>query len=287
MTPLEYRTYIPYVKRIKQESQIRFLGQGLNGKWEVYGILSTNPIFKIHLPKTAIYRETKQLFHWLSVTPIILKPTGGSHGNGVIKVHYDHHRYEIVGRTFDNKKIHEIVNNKNQLIKAIQSIIQRRRYAIQQYLQLTTSQNEPYDIRVLVQKNEKGLWETTGMAARIGDADNITSNLHGGGYVDSAEKIIQTEFSPYQAKEILAQIQSLAKTIPPFIEQSHGLFVELGLDLGIDKQGKVWIIEVNSKPGRSVFSILGDEQASYKSVIQPILYTRYLSKNQILGGNVK
>jgi len=287
LTAQEYRTYIPYVKRIKQDAKIQFLGEGLNGKWEVYEILSTNPLFKVHLPKTALYRNTKQLFHWLSLTPIVLKPTGGSHGRGVIKVNSKKQGYEITGRTNQNQKIHKLYKNKSELADAIQTISYGRKYAIQQYLPLTTSQNEPYDIRVLVQKNEIGSWEMTGMAARIGDADNITSNLHGGGYVESVEKIIKTEFSVQKADDILTQIHSFSKTIPPFIEQSHGSIFELGLDLGIDKKGKVWIIEVNSKPGRSVFSIMGDEQTSYKSMVQPILYTRHLAKNQLLGGNVK
>ncbi|TCS83596.1 YheC/YheD family protein [Tepidibacillus fermentans] len=285
-TAKEYRTYLPYVKRIRQE-QIPFLGKGLSGKWKVYQILSTNPIYKSHLPKTSIYRDKNQLLLWLSANPIILKPIGGSHGKGVIKVCIQKNSFEVVGRTYLNQKFHLILKNKKDFYNWIQSFTRGKRYLVQQYLNLTTSHNQPYDIRVLVQKNENGQWETTGMAARIGDAKNITSNLHGGGRVDSAIHLIQKEFSPYKAKEILEQIHSFAKTIPPFIEQSHGSLFELGLDLGIDKQGKVWIIEVNSKPGRSVFSILGEEQAIRKSLSQPILYTKYLAKKQLLGGNVQ
>ncbi|MFV9511211.1 YheC/YheD family protein [Tepidibacillus sp. LV47] len=282
----EYRTYLPYIKKIKQE-RIPFLGNGLKGKWEVYQILSTNPLFKSHLPKTAIYRGENQLFQWLSTMPIILKPIGGSHGKGVIKVSIQNRAYHILGRAYNNKKIHLIFQNKKEFLNWIHSFTKEKRYLIQQYLNLTTSQYQPYDIRVLVQKNENGQWETTGMAARIGDASNITSNLHGGGKVESAVHLIQKEFSHYKAKEILELIHSFAKTIPPFIEQSHGELFELGLDLGIDQQGKVWIIEVNSKPGRNVFSILGEEQTIIKSVSQPILYTKYLAKNRSLGGNAQ
>ncbi|WP_368784377.1 YheC/YheD family protein, partial [Acinetobacter baumannii] len=41
--------------------------------------------------------------------------------------------------------------------------------------------------------------------------------------------------------------------LPTFLEQRHGRLVELGIDIGIDRQGKVWLIEVNSKPGRASF----------------------------------
>ncbi|MNJ02586.1 Endospore coat-associated protein YheD [compost metagenome] len=51
---------------------------------------------------------------------------------------------------------------------------------------------------------------------------------------------------------------------------------ELGLDLGVERGGRVWIIEVNSKPGRSVFHRLSLEQAGDSADRNPIAYAGHL-----------
>lgn len=272
----KYLKYKPYIEQI-QVRNILFLGHGLKGKWSVYQILSNNNNFLKHLPKTSPYKNTQQLIKWLKYFPVILKPTGGSHGIGVIKVIHHKNKYEIIGRNFNNKKIHQIFNNQEQFIKWIQSFIKGKRFLIQRFVNLTNSKDQPYDIRVLVQKNQQGDWENIGMAARVGEASNITSNLHGGGKVQSTTDLLTHEFGKEKSKKIINQINELSRLLPPYIESIHGRLFELGLDMGVDRQGKVWIIEVNSKPGRSAFALLGNKKARNKSLNNPILYTQYLS----------
>ncbi|OEG00063.1 hypothetical protein BHF71_06350 [Vulcanibacillus modesticaldus] len=273
-----YLAYKPYIKKLKEQKKIRFLGNGLKGKWSVYKILSSNPEFIKYLPKTAIYNDSTQLFQWLADFPIVLKPTGGSHGKGIIKIDFKDNNYQIVGRDINNNKINQQIRDQDILGDWVNLFIDKRSYLIQQYLDLITLNNEPYDIRVLVQKNQYGKWEITGSAVRIGDAANITSNLHGGGQVQNTESLLIKQFGKQKAKEILKQIKQLAESIPSYIESVHGNLFELGLDLGVDLSGKVWIIEANSKPGRKVFSLLGKVEERKKSLIQPLVYTKHLAK---------
>ena len=131
----------------------------------------------------------------------------------------------------------------------------------------------------LIQKNKNGEWETLGMAARVGATKNITSNLHGGGYAKSVPTLLSQEYDKEKAKEIEKEIDHLATVIPKYIEDHHGHLFEVGLDLGVDRNGRVWIIEVNSKPGRRVFSLLNDNVRRNKSLKQPIYYAEYLAKH--------
>lgn len=55
----------------------------------------------------------------------------------------------------------------------------RRRFIIQPYLELCNRNGDPFDIRSLVQKNDRGIWSITGIAARQGVSQGLTSNLHG------------------------------------------------------------------------------------------------------------
>lgn len=273
-----YRTYKPYIEKLRQRKEIQFLGVGLKGKWEVYQILLKSEILKKHLPQTERYTNKKQMIKWLQKNkPFILKPLGGSHGAGVLKVTKQNKRYEIIGRDLKNKKLHHTFPDEITLLQWVHHMIRQRNYIIQQYVDFVTTDKHPYDIRILVQKNQTGVWKTIGMAVRMGDISSVTSNLHGGGKVESVVKLVRREFGKNKADEILSKVNTIANTLPPFIESLHGPLFELGLDIGIDRQGKVWIIEVNSKPGRKVFALLGDREKRLQSMVQPILYTKYLA----------
>lgn len=272
----KYLKYKPYIERIKQNRGISFLGHGLKGKWDVYEILAKNPLYSEHLPKTERYRNSTQLLIWLKSSPIILKPTGGSHGAGVIKIFKENNSFHIIGRDYYNQKISLKFQDKQKFIGWVNQFIGRRRFIIQQYLDLCTSKEQPYDVRVLVQKDQHGAWDITGMSVRLGDKDNITSNLHGGGSVEQLASFLKKEYDEKKTNKIINEINRLALSIPPFLESNHGNLFELGIDIGVDRQGEIWIIEINSKPGRKVFSLLKDKEKTIRALSNPILYTEYL-----------
>lgn len=274
-----YRQYKPYVEKLKKQQQIEFLGIGLKGKWQVHQILSQDPELKQYLLKTAPF-NIKVLSKWINIHPVIIKPTGGSHGVGVIRIANNNKLFVVTGRGAKNELISTKFKDLNTLIKWVRAFVKGKRYLIQQYADLTTANKEPFDIRVLVQKNNLGNWETTGMAARVGKRLTLTSNLHGGGGVQTVESILTQEFGIKKTEQLLEQISMLAKKVPTYIESSHGKLFEVGLDIGIDRQGNVWIIEVNSKPGRQVFSLLRDNERRKKALLQPVFYTLYLTQRQ-------
>jgi hypothetical protein len=79
---------------------------------------------------------------------------------------------------------------------------------------------------------------------------------------------------------ILDRLETVSHLIPPFIEKHHGPLVELGIDVGVDRQGNVWILEVNSKPGRTIFTKTGELDIGKRSVQLPIYYARALLMGQ-------
>lgn len=272
-----YAKYKPYVTKIRQAEKIKFLGIGLKGKWEVHQILSGEKNLSQHLLPTAKF-STETFRQWIENFPIVIKPLGGSHGIGVVKISKENEQYKIIGRNFANKSISAAFHQQGSLLKWVEKFIQRKNYLIQQYADLTTSSNQPYDIRILIQKNQQGEWEITGMAARLGHSSSITSNLHGGGGAKPVEVLLEKEFGELKTAELISQLKKLAKNVPPVIEAAHGRLFEIGLDIGIDRKGNLWIIEANSKPGRQVFTLLKDTDKRRKALSQPIFYTLYLRR---------
>ncbi|MNJ53594.1 Endospore coat-associated protein YheD [compost metagenome] len=70
-------------------------------------------------------------------------------------------------------------------------------------------------------------------------------------------------------KTALEIAQGIDKYIP-----AH--FGELGIDLAVDTSGRIWLIEVNSKPSKNDNTPIGDSKIR-PSVKQVIEYARYLS----------
>lgn len=264
------------------------LGVGLRGKWDIYRSLSAESGLSAILPPTHLYQSKRSLAAALSRYggSLFLKPHAGSQGKSALRVL--HHRkaqreagsdapvLQIAGRDQRNRPLTKQFEDAEDGFDWIASFIGRRTFVMQPCLSLLTQAGEPFDIRVLMQKNDRGRWAMTGMAARIGTPDSITSNLHGGGRAVSVLPFLKREYDPERAEQLMEQLQAYSERIPPLLEARHGRLMEVGLDYGIDREARMWLLEVNSKPGRTVFRQTGEREAAVKSVENPILYARYV-----------
>ncbi|RAL26854.1 YheC/YheD family protein [Thermoflavimicrobium daqui] len=268
-----YLSYKPSVVRLAEDPETRLLGRPLGGKLQTYLMLKEYPKLQPYLPSTYPVRSLQSVLSALKAwSTILLKPNGGSLGCGVISIKQTLSCYFISGRTKQNQFFQDVLFNKKQLLVWLEHFIANTRYIIQPFLKLTTPDHRPFDVRILVQKNEKHEWETTGMAVRIGNPHTVTSNLHGGGEAVPLLPFIEKLYSKEVVIKIQNQIKELTDLVPNYIEAKHGPLLELGLDLGIDPQGKVWLLEVNSKPGRSVFLKIGRHELRERAIQLPIRY---------------
>ena len=58
-----------------------------------------------------------------------------------------------------------------------------------------------------------------------------------------------------KAREVLERAKDAAIAMSEAIENHHPhLLGEIGFDIGIDDNERIWMFEANSKPGRSIFN---------------------------------
>ncbi len=79
-----------------------------------------------------------------------------------------------------------------------------------------------------------------------------------------------------RSEEVLKEARTVAVRLSEAIERnySHQLG-ELGLDIGIDRDGEVWMFEANAKPGRSIFkhpALKEQGKASLEYILEHCLY---------------
>ncbi|HJV44945.1 MAG TPA: YheC/YheD family protein [Bacillota bacterium] len=280
-----HKRYKSNVEKLQSLENVHFLGIGLKGKWQLNQLIHSHPIFSSFLPPTEIVKNIEQVEIWLSRYPaIILKPISGSLGIGIMKItRKPGNEFSVVGRDYKNQPYTHPFSSVAAVRGFLLPLMMKYRYLIQPYLSLSTKQGIPFDLRIFIQKDGSGQWTTTGKAIRAGKKNSITSNLHGGGKAYPFEPFLKQNFSEEVVEQIHSRISIIEKLLPSYLEEQHGPLVELGIDIGIDREGTVWLIEVNSRPGRKIFEQINDRKALNKSRTNPLYYAKYLIQSQIGG----
>ncbi len=263
--------------RLRRVRGIIFLNRSPSGKWEVYSHLIKIPEAAKYLPQTRRYLSPDGVVEMLRVFgTVFLKPDFGTHGKGILRVkRVAPGEYRVDGRDGHNRIYRQTAKGRAALGEIIGRWVRKKRFLIQQGLSLVGPGGRAFDLRVLVQKNSLGQWEVTGSAVRVGPSGSVTSNLHGGGDAEDTSAYLARVFGPAKSQEIIQEIGIMAVEVCRAMEAA-GTFMEFGLDAGVDTQGRVWLIEVNSKPGRRVFSRTGDLEARWESIRRPIEYAAFV-----------
>ncbi|MFC5529329.1 YheC/YheD family protein [Cohnella yongneupensis] len=260
----------------KRYSHLIFLNRPLRNKWTVYKTLSKVSSFRGHLPVTRLYQSPEDVTSLLrKFSTVYVKPINGTGGRGILRIdRKTDGSFLLQGRNHSRGIVSPKVVSGQNLHGAIRSWdMHGDRYIAQQGLNIKLPNGRVHDYRMLVQKNGSGAWEVTGCAGRIGPAGSITSNLHGGGQAASMNALLKQWVGGDSA---IAQIKSTAETfgvnVARHLESTYSSLCELALDLAIDRSGKIWLLEVNPKPSREVFSKVGERDVYRKAIVRPIEY---------------
>lgn len=206
---------------------------------------------------------------------VILKPNYGSQGIGIIYVHYNAPGYTI---KFEDKELtcedQDLSNKVNNIIDLYK--LNKETYIIQQFINLKKYNDHVFDIRVLMQKDETGHIKRTGMGARIGGGNRVTSNLHTGGDKLEISILLKQLFNEDLEGPIANNLRDTSRNICNEIEKEIGHLGELALDFLISEDGTLNLIEINARPGRSLFTIMPEIRE--RSIRRPIEYMKYLVK---------
>lgn len=249
-------------------------------KWETFQVLRRVPELAACLPHTTVLYANKQVASAVnSCEAVYLKPDGLSKGNGVF-------RLSKMGKGFllENRKPEQNVKRHLKNLKGIRSFLAPYAesgggYIIQEKIPLAKYKGKQFDMRVLCQKDINGNWIVAGIAVRVAARQSVITSPRSGGSVISWPHALKTVFhqKPDQKNGIAAKVSRIALTACQAIENHFGCCGELGLDMGIDHRGKVWIIEVNGKPLKVSLSRLNDRHLDKEIYANPIRFAYHLA----------
>lgn len=276
----ELKKYSPIMNWLKSRMDLIFIGYGLPNKMVIYNDLRQHPNIAPYLPETYPLNNSRELFqHLFKYDSLILKPIFGSQGQGIFLLSKNNNKFHL--RTIKNGTLLERHWTKSVLRSWIDELTNKYSYLVQPALNLKTFDNEPFDIRVLIQKNEIGKWQLRGIGMRIGKKGSFISNIAGGGkpYFFN-DWLLQF---PEETRDFIQQeLNELTQIIPPYLEEKYHPLFEVGLDISIDQNGAIWLLEVNSKPGRSVILHVCPELADTLNKA-PIQFAKFFYESKLEG----
>ncbi|MDX5476550.1 MAG: YheC/YheD family protein [Bacillaceae bacterium] len=268
-SPSQNKTYIEKMTWLKKHRHITFLGLGLPNKWEVFQKLQLkNELQPFFLPtkKYTLLHFTKMLSTYKEV---LLKPINGSQGVGIIKVNQS---LDCVEVSRDGE--HRVTFN-SLLLFHDWIMAKETPFILQPFLTLLTNNQQPFDLRILLQKGEDGEWLERFRAIRHGGVGNITANLATGGAILQYEDWIK-QFSYEERNKFETIVSLLVSNLSKELDKKFHPLFEIGVDIAIDCNLNPWILDINSKPGHKMIEMTANKQIKQQTYEAPARYCVFL-----------
>jgi glutathione synthase/RimK-type ligase-like ATP-grasp enzyme len=225
-------------------------------KWTKYKLLRKSEELQVNLPETEWLKESTFWRMLNKYEQVIIKPTGSYGGHGVIRFKkLNTSEYELQDgakkkRFTDQDQVNTFLKKKTG-----------KNYIVQQRIPLATVNGRPFDLRVMVQRHPHSKWQVTGKLAKVAGAGFIVTNIRmSSGKVVSVEHALKhSQLKSLRSGDLLAKLDKVALKSAAKLGPSYKWVKTMGIDMAFDKEGHVWIIEVNYAPMLELFLKLKDK----------------------------
>ncbi|MED3647479.1 YheC/YheD family protein [Halalkalibacterium halodurans] len=263
---------------LEDEQQIPWFNVDFFNKWDLYTKLKNHRQINVYIPESLLNPSLEELERMLDdYKHVYLKPVEGSFGAGIHQIIRPDNDPYVYCRFHENggNRLRRYSSLKrcvaNQFPQSLQQMI------AQQGIKLFTLNDHPIDFRIHTNKNKRGTWIITAIAAKIAGEGSITTHLKTGGEIRTVQEIL--DWLP-EKHESVKRLKKAALQLSLAIDESlDGFIGEIGFDLGLDESGRVWLLEANSKPGRAIFRHPNLQKEERETLRLPFHYGTFLAKH--------
>ncbi len=245
-SPEKLNNSIEIVNELKK--YIPFTTFSVGNKLSVYKRLKTDGELSNYLiPSYTIYSVAQFKSYFKLYPKLVFKPVNGHKGQGVTFI-------EQIGNEFHLQSVEQdILLKENELLDHIFKKINEVEYLVQPYINSKTKNGDSFDFRLHIQKNGQGQWIITTIYPRIAPSGSIITNINSGGQTLYLDPFLKQEFGDDHNK-IKNNLENFCFKIAKKMDEIQLRYFnetidELGVDIGLDDMNKIWIYEVNWRPG--------------------------------------
>ncbi|WP_391574931.1 YheC/YheD family protein [Cohnella sp.] len=226
----------------------------VSSKWKKTAALMGSVSLRRLVPETTRFEGAKLRSTLERYGMVYIKPESGTHGKGVM-------RAEILGdgryRLRYGKRT-QTYSSCGAMADEIRRSIRGRRYLIQRGIRLLKHKGRVFDLRVMAQLTPRKMWRTTGMIGRVAAPGKIVTNYHSGGRLVPVNRLLSGHMGENSARSTLRTLESIGVNAGQALRRKYPGVCEVGVDIGMDRSLKPWIIEVNTSPDPYIFRKLPD-----------------------------
>ncbi|MDQ6422350.1 YheC/YheD family protein [Paenibacillus sp. LHD-117] len=263
----------------RNHARLTLFNPSFFNKWQLFEWLRKSSRTRPFIPTTRRLVNVSGLGRLMRKHAYLyLKPESGKAGKGImtVRVHQEKTLPYRLKIQEDKKSSTYNCSSLQKLWIRIQKQSGGAAYIAQQGIPLASFKERRFDLRALVQKNRRGIWELTGLGARLAGASSITTHVPRGGRIEDPEKLLIHSFDVEQAHMLLQKVKSTSVLIARQIERASGQRLgEMSMDLGIDSEGNLWFFEANSKPMK-----FDEPHIRQKSLERIFHYSAYLARKK-------
>ncbi len=154
----------------------------------------------------------------------------------------------------------------------MQKLLGSTPYIIQKGVPIRQLNNKSFDIRALVQKNDKGLWSVTNVISRIANISSYNTSICEKACLTT--DVLKHLYPRDKVKAIIQSVYNLSLRSAEIMDENETYHLgEFSVDFALDNDDHIGIIELNGKPQKDLYDGIRNQFTVYK---RPILYAQYL-----------
>ncbi|MFD2670425.1 YheC/YheD family protein [Marinicrinis sediminis] len=239
-----------------------------SSKWRLHQFYYRDTYIRRFLPATALLSPRTLNGMLNRYRSVYIKPDRLHRGSGIMVAQKTPHGYgyaKMRGKTVVRQTRILTIQELNRRI--------RRDAApgtnlIQQAIPLAAIQGRPFDIRAMMMRKPHGKWGFFGFFVKVAGRVTFITNLQrSGGSIMTLDEALRRSFrmNPVQIASKKRSLILLSHRISERFQHYKASTNQIGIDFGLDRAGRIWVIEVNfDYPAHHPFAMLPDKSAYWR-----------------------